>query len=429
MKKIIATIALFALTALVAPTKLLAAGGIYASGGGAKTVGQTFTASVTASGATFDTFEGTISVSGSLSVTSFSYGDATYIGAKPANGVHFVGSFLGEKKSSFTVATIKLKATSVGSGAVNVSNVVLKNAGSVVGSGSGNTNFTISKAPELPGAVNVTSSSHPDQNAAYEATTIALSWNKENGVDGFSYLLDQAGNTVPAAKITDANTTASYSDKAVGTYYFHIRAHKTDGWGSTTNFKINIKEPDAKIDQTLSSPNNIEIKKLDNYTNSVDNGTFSGIAVSGITEPGFTANLVLTPAPTIPEGKTLSAVANEEGKFEIIIDYPIASGFHTLKVQGQKDKVLTPISDIINFEISQAKGGSINILTSKDETVSVIATQNKQAGSDSNKILSTKNIVYYVSAAIIILIILGCIAFWVIKRRRIRQLLKSLHSK
>lgn len=347
------------------PSKSFAAGGIFASGGGSKTVGQTFTVTVSASGADFDSLQGTISVSGPVDIVSFSGGGATWLpGKSPSNGGQFVG--IVGATNSLTVATIKLKGTSAGSGTVSVSGVKLARNGAITGTGTGNADFTIEKAPDLPSNVKVSSSSHPDSNASYEATAIVLSWNKEGGVDGFSYLLDQGATTTPTAKITDANTSATYADKAVGTYYFHIRAHKSDGWGGTTHFKINIKEPDAKIDTTLSKPNDIKIEKDSTFLNSIKDGTVSGIVITGKTEPGFTANITLTPAPTIPEGKMLTAIADESGNWKLLIDFSIAAGFHKLTVQGQKLKVLTPVSDEIAFEISQSKGGSINILTDSD---------------------------------------------------------------
>jgi len=364
MKKLISIISLAAIIALMLPVKSFAAGGVYASGGGAKTVGQSFTVTVTASGATFNALEGTIFVSGPVSVTGFAAGSATWT-SSPTNGGHFVGMVI-PATTSLRVATITLKATGVGSGAVSVSSVRLANAGADAGTGAGSASFSIAKAPELPGAVKVTSSSHPDPAAAYDLTTIALAWNKDSGVDGFSYLLDQADGTAPAAKITDANTSVSYADKAVGVYYFHIKAHKTDGWGPTTQFKITIKEPDAKIDQTLSKPSDIKIEKASDFTNNIKDGLVTGITISGQTEIGYTAKITLTPAPALPEGKKYEVLVDESGKFSLPIDWPIASGRYTLTIQGQKEKVLTPISDPITFEITQAKGGAINILTDDD---------------------------------------------------------------
>lgn len=365
MRKLLAILSLASLVFISTPKSAYAAGGIYASGGGAKTVGQTFSVTVAASGATFDTVHGSISVSGPVSVVSFSAGSATWIAA-PTNGGTFDGAFLGQKQTSATIATIKLKGTSAGNGAVTVSNVSLKNAGSVVGTGAGSASFSIAKAADLPGAVKVTSSSHPDPNGAYEATTISLSWVKDSGVDAFSYLLDQAGGTVPPAKTTDANTSVSYPDKAIGSYYFHIRAHKTDGWGTSTHFKINIKEPDAKINEALSAPSEIKIEKAENFVNNIKDGLITGVVISGKTEALYTAKITLTPAPALPEGKKYEVLADESGGFSLPIDWPIAPGRYTLTAQGQLEKVLTPISDPIIFEISQAKGGTINILTDED---------------------------------------------------------------
>jgi len=422
MKKILTFVLMFALSVMIIPLSVKAAGGIYASGGGTITVGQSMTINVTASGATFDTVSGSISVSGPVSVTSFTAGDATWIN-RPTNGGSFNGAFLGDKRTSFTIATIKLKGTGVGSGAVTVSGASLKNAGAVVGSGTGSAGFTIQKAPDLPGAVKVTSSSHPDQNAAYDATTILLAWEKASGVDGFSYLLDQAATTAPASKITDANTSATFADKAVGTYYFHIKAHKADGWGGATHFKINIKEPDAKIDETLSKPSKIQIGKADNFVNNISDGTFTGLVISGITEPGFTANLTFAPVLTVPAGKVLTALADETGKWSLTLDYPIASGFHKLTVQGQKEKILTPVSDEIIFEISQKDGGTINILTSEDEFAPV-----KAADAISNVKKLNKTAIFYGIAGLALLGAIILIVVLVRKRLKAKGLAKAIKN-
>ena len=423
MKKITAIMIALMFSIAMLPTKSLAAGGIYASGGGKVTVGQTFTVNVTASGATFDTVSGAISVSGPVSVVSFAAGDATWIN-RPTNGGSFNGAFLGDKKTSFTIATIKLKGTSAGSGAVTVSGASLKNAGSVVGTGTGNASFTIEKAPDLPGAVKVSSPSHADQVTAYEATTIELAWTKDSGVDGFSYLLDQAEGTTPTTKITDANTSAAYPNNAVGTYYFHIRAHKPDGWGGTTHFRINIKEPDAKINSSLAKPSDIKIEKDSNFVNNIKEGTVTGIVITGKTEPGFTANITITPAPTMPEGRTLTAVADSSGNWRLLIDFPIAVGFHKLTVQGQKEKVLTPISDEITFEISQAKGGSINILTDNDINVPVVKAENTKESFKINK----EMLLYGLILLILIIITTVSIIFYK-KRLRNNKILRAISKK
>jgi hypothetical protein len=424
MKKIIALVSLVALTIMI-PQRSLAAGGIYASGGGTKTVGETFTITVAASGAAFDTIDGKISVSGPVSISSFTPGSAAAWMSQPSNGGSFSGAVvLGKTVTSFTVATIKLKATGVGNGAVSVSGVLLQSSGSNVGTGAGSASFTIQKAPDLPGAVKVSSPSHADQATAYEATTIELAWTKDSGVDGFSYLLDQAEGTTPATKITDANTSAAYPNNAVGTYYFHIRAHKPDGWGGTTHFRINIKEPDAKINSSLAKPSDIKIEKDSSFVNNIKEGTVTGIVITGKTEPGFTANITITPAPTMPEGRTLTAAADSSGNWRLLIDFPIAVGFHKLTVQGQKEKVLTPISDEITFEISQAKGGSINILTDNDINVPVVKAENTKESFKINK----EMLLYGLILLILIIITTVSIIFYK-KRLRNNKILRAISKK
>ena len=404
MKKLISILLISALALFWLPTKSFAAGGIYASGGGSHVVGESFSVTVSASGATFNALEGTISVSGPVSISSFSAGGATWTSI-PANGTHFIGMII-PATDSLRVATIKLKATGIGSGAVSVSSVRLANAGADVGSGAGSASFSIAKAPQLA-SVTVTSASHPDQNQAYEATKIDLAWKKASGVTGFSYLLDQTENTMPPTKVTSADTSISYPDKAIGTYYFHIRAINADGWGGTTHFKINIKVPDAKIDETLAKPSEIKIEKTNNFVNDVKEGTVSGVKISGKTEIGYTAKITLTPAPALPEGKKLEAVADNDGKFALEIDWLIPAGHYKITVQGQKELKLTPISDEIIFEISQAKGGAINILTSDD----IYSPKNIIADVTENKWLLIADIVGAV-------LIIGLIVLWIFIRRR-----------
>jgi hypothetical protein len=370
MKKLFGMLSIFTLTILVMPIAALADGGIYASGGGTKTVGETFTVTVQARGAEFDTIQGSISVSGPVDIVSFSGGSATWMpGYSPANGKQFVG--IVSATSSFTIATIKLKAKSTGSGAVSVSGVkmvrTVSGSPSIVGTGAGGTTFSIQRALVMPGQIAVTSSTHSDQNTAYEATSISLAWNKPSGVTGFSYLLDQVADTVPQAKSTSTDVTASYPDKEIGTYYFHIRAQNGDGWGPTTHFKITIKEPDAKISDQLGKPSGITIEKSKDFVNNVAEGNFTGVIIKGQTVADYMANVILKPAVSVPEGKSLSIKADSNGYFELLIDFPIPAGYYNLTVQGQNDKVLTPVSDPVIFEISQAKGGSITLLTSNDE--------------------------------------------------------------
>jgi hypothetical protein len=368
------------------PQKTFAAASIAASGGGTKTVGQQFTVTVTASGDEFDSLQGTISVSGPVSIVSFQGGGATWLpGKSPGNGSEFVG-IIGATKST-TVAKITLKGTKTGSGAVSVSGVKLARNGSIVGSSGSGTNFTINRAPTPPGEIKVSSSSHPDPEQSYEATKIDLSWEKPNGVTEFSYLLDQTADTTPPQQKTSSDTSTSYADKAVGTYYFHIRGKNGDGWGSTTHFKIAIKEPDAKVDASLAQTTLSKITKAATYKTDITAGTVSGITFSGISLTGYKVNLNLSPKPEVPDPAVLTTDVGADGTWKITIDTPIKSGFYIATAQGQLEKVLTPASEPVKFELTLAKGGDIRMLTDKDARAEIEDKSTTNAQSLSAKVL------------------------------------------
>jgi len=364
MKKAFLLLLLPTLSLFIFPV-IANAAGISATGGGNKYIGETFTVAVTASGTTFDSLQGTIAVTGPVKVLSFSPGTATWLpGKEPGNNTQFVG--IVTPTDTLKIATIKLQGTGAGNGSVNISGVKLALKGAVVGDDASKASFSFDKKPTPPGLVKVTSESHPDQNSSYESNTIQLSWALTKGILGFSYLLDQDPNTVPAAKSIGKEVNISYTDKAIGAYYFHIRSQNSDGWGETTHFKINIKEPAAKIDETLSAPVITKIEKADSFINNIKDGNVSGIKLSGTTLPGFTVSTSFLPAITPPEGKTLSALADDQGKWELSIDFPVGSGARKVTLQGQKDKVLTPFSPETIFELSQVAGGKISILTDID---------------------------------------------------------------
>jgi hypothetical protein len=411
MKKIVSFLSLFALIGLAFPTSASAAGVSVTGGGTGKYVGDEVSVSVTATGASFNAFSGTISLSGTAKISSCTFGDALWAPSKPDCTGSFNGAITGSA-TSFRVATVKIKGTSVGSAKVTVSNVKLVNNGTVVGTDGGSVSVDFDRRPTPPGAITVTSQSHPDQNTFYEVTTITLNWDKPTGVTGFSYLLDQTEGTEPPAKTTDTNTSATYESQPVGTYYFHIRAINGDGWGTTTTYKINIKEPDPKIQDVLAKPSNITVSKGAPFINSPLEGTLSGVLIGGITEPNFTANIKLEPAPTIPEGKTLSIKADETGKFQLLVDFPLKAGYYTLAVQGQSDKILTPVSDITYFEISVAKGGIINILTKEDTDEPVIQVPVKKWYEKINYFILS------ISLASILLLLAGILAFLAIKNKK-----------
>lgn len=414
MKRIATKLFLVALAVFALPS-ITKAAGISVSGGSLKYPGDTSSVSITASGTTFNAFQGSISSSGVIKITGCSAGTALWV-TQPSGAGGFVGA-LTSAASSFRIATCSIRATATGSGSVSVSSVQLANSGPIVGTDGGSVGFNIVRQPTPPGTVTVTSSSHPDQNTAYEATTIVLNWAAPTATTtGYVYLLDQAATTDPGTTITNNNLTVTYSNQAIGTYFFHIKAKNSDGFGPTTHFKITIKEPDPKVQDTIKKPHDISVVKATKFINNIKDGTFSGIIITGITQPNYVANLKLNPMPTLPENKLLSVKADSTGKFSYTIDFPIPAGEYKLTVQGQDNKILTPLSDEIKFEISQAKGGSINILTSADTLPPVIP---KLKWYEKSIQLSKTRIA--VTAFLIALIITAIV---LVRKRAIRKLVK-----
>lgn len=419
MKKLTLSVLIIMSILLSCPAATQAASGIFPNGSGTKTVGKAFTANIVASGAEFNAFQGTISVSGPATA-SITAGSADTWMSKPSIDGTFSGALLGRKVTSLTIATVTLKGTSPGKVSLSVSGVILKDGATTVGTSGGTASFTIQKAAELPGSVSVTSDSHPDQNTSYEATTAVLSWVKASGVDGFSYLLDESGDTNPEPKIKDSGSSASYENISVGVHYFHIRAHKPDGWGPVTHFKITVKEPDPKINESLTKPVIREIKRVDNAANNIDNGTLAGIEITGKTEPGFTANIIFSPALKLPEGKSTSIVSGAEGDFRLLIDWPLPAGFYKITAQGQKEKVLTPIGNSISFEISLKQGGQINLITDSDVKPPVITSNPVVKGSFLRREYPIMS--YLIFTLILALLTLAVVELFIyIKKRRGRN--------
>lgn len=361
----------FGLIIALLPVTAFAAGSITPSGGGKFAAGTTFTITVKASGATFDSLQGKISISGPVSVVSFSAGSATWLPDKaPANNNQFVG--ISSATSSLTVATIKLKGTSTGSGAVTVSGVRLARSGGEVGTGGGSTSFTITPAPTPPGNVTVTSATHPDQEQAYEAATVELAWAAPtNGANGYSYLLDQTATTEPAATIKDTATSAKFENLAVGTHYFHIRANNKDGWGATTHYKITII---PTTDGSLATPKITSIGTTDTTVNDIVAGTVTGIQIKGTGPVGYTMTLTFTPDLGLSAEKYPAPTITDDGQWEFNITDPVKAGFYKLVAQGRKDSTVSP-STTANFEVRVGDGGQVKIITAGDETAAYQVSQ------------------------------------------------------
>ena len=159
-------------------------------------------------------------------------GVVNYVGVVP-NGI---------KTESGLIGTITFKAKTAGQAVVSIrsnSRILLNDgAGTETVVDLGRAEYSI--VPKLPEGVVVFSETHPFPSEWYNNNSPVLSWDKDSGVTGFSYVLDNKPNTIPENKILAEDTTKGYENLTDGLWYFHIKAYKQGIWGNTGHFLIKI---------------------------------------------------------------------------------------------------------------------------------------------------------------------------------------------
>ncbi|MFA6098040.1 MAG: carboxypeptidase regulatory-like domain-containing protein [Patescibacteria group bacterium] len=163
----------------------------------------------------------------------------------------------GYNGSSGTIISISFKAKAVGTARASIGSAsVLANDGfgTNVLTSSGSGTYTITAAaqpkpepepepqPELkfPDVPKITSSTHPEQVFWYSNNNPSFTWNKQEGVVGFSYAFDDSSGTVPDKNRDSTSNSISYTSTGDGVWYFHVRAQNADGWGDTGHYKVQI---------------------------------------------------------------------------------------------------------------------------------------------------------------------------------------------
>lgn len=159
-------------------------------------------------------------------------GTASFVGVIP-NGI---------TTSSGLIGTITFLAKGTGRAVVGfkTNSSILLNDG--LGS-SATTNFLRSEydiIPKPPEGVLIHSETHPSQDTWYNNKNPFFTWNKESGVTGFSYVLDNKPSTIPENTVLTTDTGKSYQDLNDGLYYFHVKAIKNGAWGTTGHFLVRI---------------------------------------------------------------------------------------------------------------------------------------------------------------------------------------------
>lgn len=159
-------------------------------------------------------------------------GTASYVGVIPG----------GIKTSSGLVGVITFKAKSTGKASVYIdsgSKVLLNDGlGSEARVNLGRSDYFIVSKPPI--GVNIFSETHPVEGDWSKNNNPILSWEKEGGVSGFSYVLDNQPNTIPDNTVDTEDTTIQFQDLDDGVWYFHIKSNKNGIWGQTGSYVIKI---------------------------------------------------------------------------------------------------------------------------------------------------------------------------------------------
>jgi hypothetical protein len=100
----------------------------------------------------------------------------------------------------------------------------------------------------------VFSETHPDQNRWYRNNSPSFNWEKVEGIEGYSFNLDDNPYGEPDDAIDSYFTSVSFEDVEDGILYFHLKARKNQVWGGTSHFKVNIdKTPPLDFEPYLES--------------------------------------------------------------------------------------------------------------------------------------------------------------------------------
>lgn len=161
-----------------------------------------------------------------------SRGTASFVGVIP-NGI---------TTSSGLIGTVTFLAKGTGKAVVSFKS----NSSILVNDGLGSdatTNFgrgTYNIIPKPPEGVRIHSETHSSQDTWYNNKNPFFTWDKEQGVSGFSYVLDNKPSTIPDNVVLTTDTVKSYQDLNDGLYYFHVKAIKNGAWGTTGAFLVRI---------------------------------------------------------------------------------------------------------------------------------------------------------------------------------------------
>lgn len=267
------------LTTFAATMSMSPATGVYSAG-------STFTARVVvnSAGKSINAAEGTIkfnpqevtvvSIDRSNSIFSLWVTEPSF--SNSAGTVSFSGGLpTGYTGAAGTVFNITFRTTSASTARVSLTGgAVLANDGmgtNVLTSMNGGT-YTIqapstSPTPEVveyvapantPGAPQIESSTHADDESWYKAKTAVLSWTLPSGVTSVRTLLDESPSSVPTRVYESPISTITLNDLPEGESYFHLQFRNEDGWGRVSHYRLAV-DTEAPSEFSLSLPEGADL--------------------------------------------------------------------------------------------------------------------------------------------------------------------------
>lgn len=105
--------------------------------------------------------------------------------------------------------------------------------------------------PEGPKVFSLT---HSDANKWYKNNNPTFSWEKDDGVDAFSYSFDNEPNGIPDNEPEGEHSSVSYGEVADGIWYFHVKAEKDGVWGGTSHFVVQIDASPPAVFEPIMEP-------------------------------------------------------------------------------------------------------------------------------------------------------------------------------
>ncbi len=214
--------------------------------------------------------------------------------------------------------------------------------------------------PPPAGPITV-SPTHPQQAGWYPSPNAILNWATDEGVNGYSYILDDNAVNVPDDVSEGTQNTVLYKNLSSGRHYFHIKALRKGIWGGITHFIINIDtEPPAEFPiEIIPSSRTNRLQPVVQFTTTDDASgidhyelriiplnTASGRIPDGIDQPFF----IETDSPYVTPPL-------EIGSYDVIVRaYDKAKNY---RESVQNIKIVTAIFQFISDKGLEIKGGFI----------------------------------------------------------------------